>query len=108
MFRNFHVENITAPPVLLRQCTHWAGWGVPSCAEYPATGFTLSNITWTNFTGWMSETVNTTTISLACSPNSLCSGFKWDDINVVPQNGTATGKCTNVDGYDDFCIPTAE
>ncbi|KAF3768630.1 family 28 glycoside hydrolase, partial [Cryphonectria parasitica EP155] len=97
LFKNFYIENITASPVLLQQCTAWAGWGVPSCNEYPATGFTFDNITWTNFTGWMNETVGTDTVSLACSPYSKCSNFQWNNITVVPANGTATGECTNVD-----------
>lgn len=103
VFKNFHIENITASPVLLQQCSHWAGWNVPSCAEYPSTGFTFDNITWTNFTGWMNESVGQTTISLACSPHSKCSNLNWDSIDVAPANGTATRECTNVEGYDDVC-----
>lgn len=103
VFKNFHIENITASPVLLQQCTHWAGWNVPACSEYPATGFTFDNITWTNFTGWMNESVGETTVSLACSPYSTCSNFNWDGIDVVSANGTAAWECTNVEGYDDAC-----
>ncbi|KAK7736554.1 hypothetical protein SLS53_006986 [Cytospora paraplurivora] len=106
-FKNFHFENITASPVLIQQCSHWAGWNVPACSEYPATGFTFDNITWTNFTGWMNEKVGTKSISLACSPYSTCTNFNWSDINIVPStNGTATAVCTNIDGYDDVCQKT--
>ncbi|KUI55618.1 putative exopolygalacturonase X [Cytospora mali] len=103
LFKNFHIENITASPVLLQQCSHWAGWGVPACAEYPSTGFTFDNITWTNFTGWMNESVGQRTVSLACSPYATCSNFKWSGIDIVPANGTATKECTNVEGYNDVC-----
>lgn len=104
MFKNFHIQNITAAPVLLQQCTHWAGWGVPPCAEYPATGFTFSNITWQNFTGYANKKINTTTISLVCSEKSSCEEFTLTDINVQPwNNATATAVCTNVKGLDGEC-----
>ncbi|KKA25505.1 Glycoside hydrolase family 28 protein [Rasamsonia emersonii CBS 393.64] len=104
LFKNFHIQNITAAPVLLQQCTHWAGWGVPPCAEYPATGFTFSNITWQNFTGYANEKINTTTISLVCSEKSSCEDFTLTDINVRPwNNATATGVCTNVKGLSSDC-----
>lgn len=106
-FKNFYFENITASPVLIQQCSHWAGWNVPACSEYPATGFTFDNITWTNFTGWMNEKAGTKSISLACSPYSTCTNFNWSNINIVPStNDTATAVCTNIDGYDDACQKT--
>ncbi|GAE00015.1 hypothetical protein SS1G_05832 [Paecilomyces variotii No. 5] len=107
LFKNFHIENITASPVLLKQCTHWAGWGVPPCAEYPSTGFTFDNITWHNFTGYANEAIGNTTISLECSTKSTCTNFRFSDINVRPANGAASAECTNVDGLDDRCQPSS-
>ncbi|KAF2101749.1 glycoside hydrolase family 28 protein [Rhizodiscina lignyota] len=103
LFKNFNIQNITASPVLIQQCTHWAGWDVPPCAEFPANGFTFSNITWTNFTGYSNPTVGTTEVSLVCSPKSKCTGLSFEAINVKPANGSATYSCTNVDGLDSSC-----
>lgn len=103
VFKNFHIENITASPVLIQQCTHWAGYNVPACADTPPTGF-FSNISWSNFTGYMNEKVGTKSISWACSPLATCEGFSFKDINVksvTGANGTYT--CSNVDGYDSTC-----
>ncbi|KAL1969794.1 hypothetical protein VTN77DRAFT_7303 [Rasamsonia byssochlamydoides] len=90
LFKNFHIENITAAPVLLQQ------W------------FTFQNITWQNFTGYANEVINTTTISLVCSSKSSCSDFTLTDIDVRPfNNATATGVCTNVQGRDAKCQVTS-
>ncbi|KAJ9255006.1 CAZyme family GH28 [Paecilomyces variotii] len=107
LFKNFHIENITAAPVLLQQCTHWAGWGVPPCAEYPSAGFTFNNITWHNFTGYANEAIGNTTISLECSTKSTCTNFRFSDINVRPANSSASAQCTNVSGLDDRCRPSS-
>lgn len=103
-FSNFDIQNITAAPVLLQQCTHWAGWDVPACADYPSTGFTFQNITWTNFTGWSNEAVGTEEVSLACSPLSTCVDLSFEGIDVKPYNGSAaTYTCANVDGLSSGC-----
>ncbi|KAJ5808665.1 polygalacturonase [Penicillium riverlandense] len=103
VFRNFHIENITASPVLLQQCTRWAGYNVPSCADTPAAGI-FSNISWSNFTGYMNEAVGTNSISWVCSPLATCEGFSYDNIDIKPANGTeATYKCSNVEGYSSSC-----
>lgn len=103
-FSNFVIQNITAAPVLLEQCTHWAGWNVPACADYPSTGFTFQNITWKNFTGWSNEAVGTTEVSLACSPKSTCTDLSFSGIEVKPYNGSAASySCTNVNGLDNGC-----
>jgi galacturan 1,4-alpha-galacturonidase len=104
-FSNFRIENVTSSPVLLQQCSTWAGWDVPSCADYPSTGFTFENITWHNFTGYLGEKVGNTSISLACSPHATCTNFSFTDINVATFSGAnaTVGKCTNVDGYDSAC-----
>ena len=105
LFENFFIQNITAAPVLLQQCTRWGGYSVPPCADFPATGFTFQNITWRNFTGYTNSTVGTTVVSLACSPKSKCTNFTFTDINVQPANGTATLSCENVNGYNEQCEP---
>ncbi|TFB02967.1 putative exopolygalacturonase X [Trichoderma ghanense] len=103
VFKNFHIENITASPVLIQQCTHWAGYNVPACADTPPTGF-FSNISWSNFTGYMNEKVGTKAISWTCSPLATCEGFSFKDINVKSANGTdGTYSCTNVVGYNPTC-----
>ncbi|KAH0489759.1 hypothetical protein TgHK011_010174 [Trichoderma gracile] len=103
VFKNFHIENITASPVLIQQCTHWAGYNVPACVDTPPTGF-FSNISWSNFTGYMNEKVGTKAISWTCSPLATCEGFSFKDINVKSANGTdGTHSCTNVVGYDSNC-----
>ncbi|KAL9071900.1 MAG: hypothetical protein Q9157_005306 [Trypethelium eluteriae] len=105
LFENFYIQNITAAPVLIQQCTHWGGYNVPPCADFPATGFTFQNVTWKNFTGNTNPSVGTTVASLACSPKSNCTGFTFTDIDVRPPNGTATLSCTNIHGYDEKCQP---
>ncbi|KAL6853240.1 glycoside hydrolase family 28 protein [Trichoderma novae-zelandiae] len=103
VFKNFHIENITASPVLIQQCTHWAGYNVPACADTPPTGF-FSNISWSNFTGYMNEKVGAKAISWTCSPLATCEGFSFKDINVKSADGTdGTYSCTNVVGYDSSC-----
>ncbi|KAL7914357.1 glycoside hydrolase family 28 protein [Trichoderma velutinum] len=106
VFKNFHIANITASPVLIQQCTHWAGYNVPACADTPPTGF-FSNISWSNFTGYMNEKVGTKAISWACSPLATCEGFSFKDINVKSSTGAnGTYSCTNVIGYDSSCQKT--
>ncbi|PNP39744.1 hypothetical protein TGAMA5MH_08263 [Trichoderma gamsii] len=106
VFKNFHIENITSSPVLIQQCTHWGGYNVPACADTPATGY-FSNISWSNFTGYMNEKVGTKSISWACSPLAECEGFSFNDINVKSANGTdGTYSCGNVVGYDATCQKT--
>ncbi|KAL7953353.1 glycoside hydrolase family 28 protein [Trichoderma compactum] len=106
VFKNFHIENITASPVLIQQCTHWAGYNVPACADTPPTGF-FSNISWSNFTGYMNEKVGTKAISWTCSPLATCEGFSFKDINVKSSTGAnGTYSCTNVIGYDSACQKT--
>ncbi|KAL7782683.1 glycoside hydrolase family 28 protein [Trichoderma afarasin] len=103
VFKNFHIENITASPVLIQQCTHWAGYNVPACADTPPTGF-FSNISWSNFTGYMNEKVGTKAISWTCSPLATCEGFSFKDINVKSSTGAnGTYSCTNVEGYNSAC-----
>ncbi|KAL6825393.1 glycoside hydrolase family 28 protein [Trichoderma sp. SZMC 28015] len=106
VFKNFHIENITASPVLIQQCTHWAGYNVPACADTPPTGF-FSNISWSNFTGYMNEKVGTKAISWTCSPLATCEGFFFKDINVKSSTGAnGTYSCTNVEGYNSACQTT--
>ncbi|KAJ4855621.1 glycosyl hydrolases family 28 domain-containing protein [Trichoderma breve] len=106
VFKNFHIENITASPVLIQQCTHWAGYNVPACADTPPTGF-FSNISWSNFTGYMNEKVGTKAISWTCSPLATCEGFSFKDINVKSSTGAnGTYSCTNVVGYNSACQKT--
>ncbi|KAK4071902.1 CAZyme family GH28 [Trichoderma harzianum] len=106
VFKNFHIENITASPVLIQQCTHWAGYNVPACADTPPTGF-FSNISWSNFTGYMNEKVGTKAISWTCSPLATCEGFSFKDINVKSSTGAnGTYSCTNVAGYNSACQKT--
>ncbi|KAL7931459.1 glycoside hydrolase family 28 protein [Trichoderma chlorosporum] len=103
VFKNFHIENITASPVLIQQCTHWGGYNVPACADTPPTGL-FSNISWSNFTGYMNDKVGTKAINWACSPLATCEGFSYSDINVKSFTGAnGTYSCTNVDGYDSTC-----
>lgn len=103
VFKNFYIENITSSPVLIQQCTHWAGYNVLACADTPAAGY-FSNISWSNFTGYMNEKVGTKSISWVCSPLAKCEGFSFKDINVKSANGTdGTYSCSNVDGYDAAC-----
>ncbi|KAL6699377.1 glycoside hydrolase family 28 protein [Trichoderma pleuroticola] len=107
VFKNFHIENITASPVLIQQCTHWAGYNVPACADTPPTGF-FSNISWSNFTGYMNQKVGTKAISWTCSPLATCEGFSFKDINVKSSTGAnGTHSCTNVIGYDSACQKTS-
>ncbi|KAK0756501.1 hypothetical protein N5P37_010974 [Trichoderma harzianum] len=106
VFKNFHIENITASPVLIQQCTHWAGYNVPACADTPPTGF-FSNISWSNFTGYMNEKVGTKAISWTCSPLATCEGFSFKDIDVKSSTGAnGTYSCTNVVGYNSACQKT--
>ncbi|UKZ82927.1 hypothetical protein TrVFT333_010727 [Trichoderma virens FT-333] len=106
VFKNFHIENITASPVLIQQCTHRAGYNVPACADTPPTGF-FSNISWYNFTGYMNEKVGTKAVSWTCSPLATCEGFSFKDINIKSATGAnGTYSCTNVDGYDVTCEKT--
>lgn len=106
VFKNFHIENITSSPVLIQQCTHWGGYNVPACADTPAAGY-FSNISWSNFTGYMNEKVGTKSISWACSLLAKCEGFSFEEINVKSANGTnGTYSCSNVDGYDTSCQKT--
>lgn len=103
VFKNFYIENITSSPVLIQQCTHWAGYNVPACADTPATGY-FSNISWSNFTGYMNEKVGTKSISWACSPLAKCEGFSFKDIDIKSANGAnGTYTCSNIEGYDSTC-----
>ena len=64
---------------------------------YTQANLTISNVTFTHFSGTTSKKLAPLVGYLVCSSNTTCSNITATDINVHSPNGTDEFQCQNID-----------